>query len=322
MEFGEKLKRAREEKGLTQQSLAERLFVTRQAVSRWENGARYPDILTAKKLADLLEVSLDELLSQEDPKKIVARTPVIEDRAASGLQAAVYVMTAVPYVMQVLAMLWESGIGTGSGPASGWEVTQMLIEILCMGMMVCAATLSISGKMDPKMICIVTGAYFFTGWFARFVSAVLSRYAPTVALCVIMFLGYLLVAVMTCRYYLAPKRRSPAWMYLFAGTLLAYSLVSFGGQLWFYYWRGRAWTDILFYVSMIRFFCNSSFAALMFVQARAYDRKRRLAEQEGERDGQLEKCDRRPEKCDGRLEKQDAQLGTQGVQPKEGEGRS
>lgn len=54
-EFGEKVKRAREEKGMTQQSLSEHLYVTRQAVSRWECGARYPDLLNAKKLADILE---------------------------------------------------------------------------------------------------------------------------------------------------------------------------------------------------------------------------------------------------------------------------
>ena len=46
VEFGEQLRRAREEKGMTQQSLAEQLYVTRQAVSRWECGDRYPDLLT------------------------------------------------------------------------------------------------------------------------------------------------------------------------------------------------------------------------------------------------------------------------------------
>ena len=43
VEFGEQLRRAREEKGMTQQSLAEQLYVTRQAVSRWECGDRYPE---------------------------------------------------------------------------------------------------------------------------------------------------------------------------------------------------------------------------------------------------------------------------------------
>ncbi|MDE7259293.1 MAG: helix-turn-helix domain-containing protein, partial [Lachnospiraceae bacterium] len=63
VEFGEKVKQIREERGMTQQTLAEKLYVTRQAVSRWERGARYPELLTAKKIARVLNVSLDELLS-------------------------------------------------------------------------------------------------------------------------------------------------------------------------------------------------------------------------------------------------------------------
>ncbi|MFR1374365.1 MAG: helix-turn-helix transcriptional regulator [Eisenbergiella massiliensis] len=49
VEFGEKVKKLREEKGMTQQTMADQLYVTRQAVSRWECGARFPDLLTAKK---------------------------------------------------------------------------------------------------------------------------------------------------------------------------------------------------------------------------------------------------------------------------------
>ena len=43
VEFGEQLRKAREAKGMTQQSLAEQLYVTRQSVSRWECGDRYSD---------------------------------------------------------------------------------------------------------------------------------------------------------------------------------------------------------------------------------------------------------------------------------------
>lgn len=45
MEFGEQLRKAREDKGMTQQNLADKIFVTRQSVSRWERGERYPDLL-------------------------------------------------------------------------------------------------------------------------------------------------------------------------------------------------------------------------------------------------------------------------------------
>ena len=55
VEFGEQLRKAREAKGMTQQSLAEQLYVTRQSVSRWECGDRYPDLLTTKKISQILE---------------------------------------------------------------------------------------------------------------------------------------------------------------------------------------------------------------------------------------------------------------------------
>ena len=109
MEFGERLKQAREKKGMTQQTLADRLFVTRQTVSRWENGVRYPDILTVRKLSEILEISLDDLLSQENPKQLVERSPVLENPAAGRLQTAVYMLAAVPYLFRVLGLLW--GIG-------------------------------------------------------------------------------------------------------------------------------------------------------------------------------------------------------------------
>ena len=64
--FGEKLKKVRKQRHLTQRDVAEHLHVTRAAVSRWENGDRYPDLMAAKSLADYLKVSLDELLQSGD----------------------------------------------------------------------------------------------------------------------------------------------------------------------------------------------------------------------------------------------------------------
>ena len=90
IEFGEQLRRAREAKGMTQQSLAEQLFVTRQAVSRWECGDRFPDLLTTKKISTILDVSLDDLLSGKEMKKVVERNPIIESTLMNNIVLALY----------------------------------------------------------------------------------------------------------------------------------------------------------------------------------------------------------------------------------------
>ena len=70
MALGDNIKRLREEHSLTQQQLADKLYVSRQTVCRWENGSRCPDLIMAKKLAAELGVSLDELISDEDLKEV------------------------------------------------------------------------------------------------------------------------------------------------------------------------------------------------------------------------------------------------------------
>ena len=97
--FGEKIRQLREEKGMTQQALAEKLYVTRQAVSRWECGARYPDLLTAKKIAQVLEVSVDELLSGEELQENLENTSIPEKPAEHWVQIVLYAIVAVSYLI-------------------------------------------------------------------------------------------------------------------------------------------------------------------------------------------------------------------------------
>ena len=73
MDFGEKIKELREAKGMTQQNLADLLFVTRQTVSRWEGGSRYPDLVTAKNLADILDTTVDTLMADDGSMHIEQR---------------------------------------------------------------------------------------------------------------------------------------------------------------------------------------------------------------------------------------------------------
>ena len=90
VEFGEQLRKAREGKGMTQQTLADMLFVSRTAVSRWECGERFPDLLTTKKIAEILGVSLDNLLSGKDISMEVERNPVVENKTAHNIMIALY----------------------------------------------------------------------------------------------------------------------------------------------------------------------------------------------------------------------------------------
>lgn len=65
MEIGKKLKNARVQKGLTQEAVAEKIQVSRQTISNWENEKSYPDIVSVVNLSDLYEISLDELLKED-----------------------------------------------------------------------------------------------------------------------------------------------------------------------------------------------------------------------------------------------------------------
>ena len=65
MEFHEKLQELRKQKGLTQEELAESLYVSRTAISKWESGRGYPNIDSLKAISKCFSVTIDELLSGE-----------------------------------------------------------------------------------------------------------------------------------------------------------------------------------------------------------------------------------------------------------------
>lgn len=63
--FGQTIAAYRKERAMTQEQLAQELGITAQAVSKWENGQSYPDIQLLPQLADLFEISLDELFGRD-----------------------------------------------------------------------------------------------------------------------------------------------------------------------------------------------------------------------------------------------------------------
>lgn len=66
LEFNEKLQELRKNKNLTQEQLAEQLYVSRTAISKWESGRGYPSIDSLKEISKYFSVSLDDLLSSDE----------------------------------------------------------------------------------------------------------------------------------------------------------------------------------------------------------------------------------------------------------------
>lgn len=78
--FGQRLSRLRKEKGLTQEDIAKRIIISPQAVSKWENDISSPDILVLSSLADILGVSVDELLGRQEENKTEEKETVEEKK--------------------------------------------------------------------------------------------------------------------------------------------------------------------------------------------------------------------------------------------------
>ena len=98
MTFGEKLKSLRGQNGITQDELAEKLCVTRTAVSKWENDRGLPTIDTLKRIAELFGVTLDELISDDD----VRSARLAEERAAKRFRIPALVCLAAVFALAFL----------------------------------------------------------------------------------------------------------------------------------------------------------------------------------------------------------------------------
>lgn len=164
VEFGEQLRRAREAKGMTQQSLAEQLYVTRQAVSRWECGDRFPDLLTTKKISLILDVSLDDLLSGNEMKKVVERNPVIEKPIINNIMITLYAFIAFFYLITVVDIIIRIPLGSEQMDYSDilaivLNLTGLMAQIVIFAY---GLIITLKGMLSPKRMGAVITAFFAT----------------------------------------------------------------------------------------------------------------------------------------------------------------
>lgn len=137
MEFCEKLQALRKQRALTQEELAQLLFVSRTAVSKWESGRGYPNIDSLKAIARCFSVSLDELLSGD-----AILTIAEEDRKRQERRSRALVFGLLDCSAAVLLFLPFFGERTGEGvqavsllaftPASPWTKPALLAAVIAL----------------------------------------------------------------------------------------------------------------------------------------------------------------------------------------------
>ena len=99
MEFHEKLQQLRKGRGLTQEELAQALYVSRTAISKWESGRGYPSIDSLKDISKYFSVSIDELLSGEKVLSIAEKENRANIRSICDLLLGMVDLLAVSLIV-------------------------------------------------------------------------------------------------------------------------------------------------------------------------------------------------------------------------------
>ena len=108
MEFNEKLQELRKSKGLTQEELAEKLFVSRTAISKWESGRGYPSLDSLKEIARFFSVTIDDLICSDE------MISVAENEKREFADKYVSLICNVMDILPVI-LLFIPAFGNGSG---------------------------------------------------------------------------------------------------------------------------------------------------------------------------------------------------------------
>ena len=198
MEFHEKLQKLRSDDGLTQEELAEKLFVSRTAISKWESGRGYPSIDSLKAIAKHFHVTIDELIGTEE---IV--TLAEEDKQASVKKYTALLCGALDCLTVLLLFLpvfGTRGVGTNASVSlfslTGVSRWLWIVFVVVLGLTVLngAFTVSFSGLDKPGWIKhrLVTGTALLILGTMLFVLA-RQPYAGFFCLCILLVKGFLLL---------------------------------------------------------------------------------------------------------------------------------
>ena len=174
MEFHEKLQEFRKQKGLTQEELAEALFVSRTAVSKWESGRGYPNIDSLKAIAKYFSVTIDELLSGDEVLTIAEeegqkKALQLQDRVFGLLDCGTALLLFLPFfgqkadgVIREVSLLALSGIRLYMQIAYFAVVTGLIAAgILTLALQTCDRSMWVRYKRKLSLCLNAAGTLLF-----------------------------------------------------------------------------------------------------------------------------------------------------------------
>ena len=181
MTIGSNIKKLRTGQGLTQDQLAERLYVTRQTVSNWERGASQPDLAQLEAIAAALGVEVVELLYGPKPKEGPSRKRLLA--GGTCLAVSVVMWAAGKFWMLPIIEAWVKR-NYQMGQLYFYELIYkgLMVFLLVLGaLFVASAVWNLSLKQQGRRVCLVIGLVFgliwLTGW-GSFLAIVFVGWVP------------------------------------------------------------------------------------------------------------------------------------------------
>ena len=100
MELGKQIKKHRQEVQLSQEKLADRVYVSRQTISNWENDKSYPDVNSLVLLSEIFQISLDNLIKGdiEVMKDVIQKEEIVKMNRYGKIYTIMLIVTVVSAV--------------------------------------------------------------------------------------------------------------------------------------------------------------------------------------------------------------------------------
>ncbi len=156
MRFSDKLAKKRKECNLSQEQLAEKMNVSRQSVSKWENGSSYPDMDKIIELTKILECNLEDLLDDG----VIGESVKINKVNKNTLKN--YYKIFIDYITKVINMISKMSFK---------DILKCAFELLFVAFILYILSMIIGSGIE-SIFRNLFGGYYFLDFFNRFVSAI------------------------------------------------------------------------------------------------------------------------------------------------------